>query len=192
MGAKAEVGWTTPGEDGVKRHVFAQHVGKEWRFFQRPKRKGRDVEWEPLPEPPLIDWLELLDSVTRRADRGLHPPQANRADPRAHPRAVSRTPVHGLTSSHEGPPAHRRDAEHPARRHGNAGSCADGRKPLPTALSDAGALPLCLPLTTDPALLAEYVRRADGATRSPVATTCSAADLLARRSRGVVEDVRLR
>ena len=75
MGAKAEVGWTTPGEDGVKRHVFAQHVGKEWRFFQRPKRKGRDVEWEPLLEPPLIDWLELLDSVTRRADRGLHPPQ---------------------------------------------------------------------------------------------------------------------
>ena len=32
MGAKAEIGWTTEGDDGVKRHVFAQRVGGEWRF----------------------------------------------------------------------------------------------------------------------------------------------------------------
>lgn len=74
MGAKAEIGWTTPGEDGLKRHVFAQRVGGKWMFFERPRRKGKEVQWEPLTEPPLSDWLELLDSVTRRADRGLHPP----------------------------------------------------------------------------------------------------------------------
>jgi len=75
MGAKSEIGWTTPGEDGVKRHVFAQRVGREWRFYQRPRRKGRDVEWEELPHPPLSDWLELLDALERRAARDLHPPE---------------------------------------------------------------------------------------------------------------------
>lgn len=75
MGAKAEIGWTTEGEDGVKRHVFAQRVGGEWRFFERPKRKGKDVEWAAIEAPTLGDWLELLDSVTRRSGRGLHPPQ---------------------------------------------------------------------------------------------------------------------
>jgi hypothetical protein len=65
MGAKAELGWTTPGEDGVKRHVYAQHVGSEWRFFERPKRRGREIEWVPMPDPPLRDWLELLDCVER-------------------------------------------------------------------------------------------------------------------------------
>jgi hypothetical protein len=75
MGAKAEVGWTTPGEDGLKRHVFAQRVGGEWHFFERPRRKGKEVQWEPLAEPPLEDWLELLDCVERRSGRGLHPPR---------------------------------------------------------------------------------------------------------------------
>lgn len=65
MGAKAELGWTTPGEDGVKRHVYAQKVGSDWRFFERPKRRGRDIEWIPMPEPPLADWLELLDAMER-------------------------------------------------------------------------------------------------------------------------------
>lgn len=74
MGNKAEIGWTTPGEDGVKRHVFANKFGGEWRFFERPKRRGRDIEWIPLEEPPLSDWLELLAAVERRAERDLIPP----------------------------------------------------------------------------------------------------------------------
>ena len=65
MGAKAEIGWTTHGDDGVKRHVYAQHVGNAWKFFERPKRRGRDIEWIPLIDPPLRDWLELLDCVER-------------------------------------------------------------------------------------------------------------------------------
>lgn len=75
MGAKAEIGWTTPGEDGVKRHVYAQKIGRDWKFFERPRRKGRDVEWEELTNPPLADWLELLDSLERRTARDLHPPK---------------------------------------------------------------------------------------------------------------------
>lgn len=63
------------GEDGVKRHVFAQKVGKDWKFFERPRRKGRDIEWQELPHPPLLDWLELLDSLERRTARDLHPPK---------------------------------------------------------------------------------------------------------------------
>ena len=74
MGLKAEIGWTTIGEDGVKRHVYAQRVGKDWRFFQRPKRRGKDIEWESLPHPPLQDWLELLESMQRRGGRDLNPP----------------------------------------------------------------------------------------------------------------------
>ncbi|HAB17079.1 MAG TPA: hypothetical protein PLX89_09920 [Verrucomicrobiota bacterium] len=74
MGDKAEIGWTTPGEDGVKRHVVARHFGGKWLFFERPKRRGRDIEWEPLKEPPLSDWLDLLEAVERRANRDLIPP----------------------------------------------------------------------------------------------------------------------
>ena len=76
MGAKAEIGWTTTGEDGVKRHVYAQRVGKDWRFFERSRRRGKDIEWDALPHPPLQDWLELLESIQRRAGRDLNPPEA--------------------------------------------------------------------------------------------------------------------
>lgn len=74
MGAKSEIGWTTPGEDGVKRHVFATKHGKDWQFFERPKRKGRDVQWIEMPNPPLRDWLELLEAVERRYQRDLAAP----------------------------------------------------------------------------------------------------------------------
>ncbi len=74
MSAKVEVGWTTPGEDGVKRHVSARKFGGQWLFYERPKRRGRDIEWIELKNPPLSDWLELLESVERRAARDLVPP----------------------------------------------------------------------------------------------------------------------
>lgn len=74
MSAKAEIGWTTPGDDGVKRHVYAHKFGGEWRFFERPRRKGAEVQWIRMEDPPLSDWLELLDAIRRRAARDLHPP----------------------------------------------------------------------------------------------------------------------
>ncbi len=75
MGAKAEIGWTTPGEDGVKRHVYAHRIGKKWSFFERPKRAGKEIQWTEMENPPLSDWLELLECITRRAARDLHPPE---------------------------------------------------------------------------------------------------------------------
>ena len=74
MGAKQEIGWTTDSEDGQVRHVFAHRFGGDWEFFERPKRRGRDIEWTPLENPPLSDWMELLEALQRRADRDLVPP----------------------------------------------------------------------------------------------------------------------
>ena len=52
--------------------VYAQHVGKDWRFFQREKRYD---QWQAVPEPPLEDWLELLDAIERRIARRLLRPE---------------------------------------------------------------------------------------------------------------------
>ena len=64
--AKAEISWKRVADDGKVLQVYAHHVGNEWRFFRRPKRY--DV-WQPVPKPPLEDWLELLDAVRRMIPR---------------------------------------------------------------------------------------------------------------------------
>jgi hypothetical protein len=71
MGAKAELGWTRRLEDGAKLHVSVQLVGNQWRFFHQAKRFER---WEPVAEPPLDDWLELLDAVERLVPRRRYTP----------------------------------------------------------------------------------------------------------------------
>lgn len=63
---KAEISWKRVTEDGQKLQVYAQRVGGEWLFFQREKRFDR---WQPVPEPPLADWQELLDAVQRLITR---------------------------------------------------------------------------------------------------------------------------
>ncbi len=75
MGIKADIGWTTHGEDGTKRHVYAEHIGNQWRFFERPKRRGQDIQWIPLENPPLDDWLELLDALERGYVRRRYMPE---------------------------------------------------------------------------------------------------------------------
>jgi hypothetical protein len=72
MAYKAEISWKGRTAEGLKREVFAHHVGNEWRFFVREKRFDR---WEPLDRPPLEDWLELLDGVRRRIARRLLRPE---------------------------------------------------------------------------------------------------------------------
>jgi hypothetical protein len=59
---KAEISWKRVTEDGTKIQVYAQHVSRDWRFFAREKRFD---QWQPIQEPPLEDWLELLDAVQR-------------------------------------------------------------------------------------------------------------------------------
>jgi hypothetical protein len=59
---KAEISWKRETDDGVKLQVYARRVSREWLFFQRERRFDR---WQSVPEPPLEDWLELLDAVQR-------------------------------------------------------------------------------------------------------------------------------
>ena len=70
--AKAEISWKRDTEEGIRLQVYAQHVGGDWRFFARERRYE---QWEAIADPPLEDWLELLDSVQRRINRRLLRPE---------------------------------------------------------------------------------------------------------------------
>jgi hypothetical protein len=70
--AKAEISWKRDTEEGIRLQVYAQHVGGDWRFFARERRYD---QWEAIADPPLEDWLELLDSVQRRINRRLLRPE---------------------------------------------------------------------------------------------------------------------
>ena len=72
MGAKAEIGWKGHTAEGVKREVYAQHVGDRWKFYERSRRFD---QWQALTEPPLEDWQELLDAVQRKIQRRLLRPE---------------------------------------------------------------------------------------------------------------------
>ena len=62
--AKAEISWKRLKRGQVQ--VYARHVGRDWRFFARERRYDR---WQAVAEPPLADWLELLDAVQRLINR---------------------------------------------------------------------------------------------------------------------------
>ncbi|MEI9961315.1 MAG: hypothetical protein WDM76_09395 [Limisphaerales bacterium] len=71
MAIKAEISWKRVTEDGEKIQVNAQRVKREWKFSHRAKRFDT---WEPVPEPPLEDWLELLDAIQRLITRRRYQP----------------------------------------------------------------------------------------------------------------------
>jgi len=68
---KAEISWKRVTEDGEKLQVYVQHIGREWRFFHRAKRF--DV-WQPVKNPPLEDWLALLEALERLITRRRYQP----------------------------------------------------------------------------------------------------------------------
>ena len=68
---KAEISWKRVTEEGEKLQVYAQHVGREWKFFHREKRF--DV-WQPIKDPPLEDWMALLDAMQRLITRRRYQP----------------------------------------------------------------------------------------------------------------------
>jgi hypothetical protein len=70
--AKAEISWKRTTAEGVRLQVYARHVGRDWRFFAREQRYD---QWQAIAEPPLEDWLELLDAVQRRINRRLLRPE---------------------------------------------------------------------------------------------------------------------
>ena len=73
---KAEISWKRGTQEGLKLQVYVQHVGRDWLFYAREKRYDR---WQAVPEPPLEDWLELLDAVQRLINRRrLRPEEEDR------------------------------------------------------------------------------------------------------------------
>ncbi len=63
---KAEISWKRVTEDGTRLQVYAHHVGRDWFFFARERRYDK---WQRVEEPPLEDWLELLDAAQRLINR---------------------------------------------------------------------------------------------------------------------------
>ena len=70
---KAEISWKRTTPEGEALQCYAQHVGKQWVFYRRHKRYDK---WIEVAQPPLEDWLALLDSVRRRMNRRLQRPEA--------------------------------------------------------------------------------------------------------------------
>ena len=70
--AKGEISWRRQAEGGGKVQVYAHRVGDRWMFYSRPKRYE---PWQLVEDPPLEDWLALLDGVERRAARRLKRPE---------------------------------------------------------------------------------------------------------------------
>lgn len=68
---KAEISWRRITDEGEKLQVYAQHVGRDWKFFHREKRF--DV-WRPIKDAPLEDWLALLDAMQRLVTRRRYQP----------------------------------------------------------------------------------------------------------------------
>lgn len=68
---KAEISWKRVAGDGEKLQVYAQRVGREWIFFHRGKRFE---VWQPVKQPPLEDWLALLEALQRLITRRRYQP----------------------------------------------------------------------------------------------------------------------
>jgi len=71
MAKKGEISWKGRTTEGERREVYAKHIGDRWHFHVRGRRYEN---WAPLENPPLDDWLELLDGVRRRIHRRLLKP----------------------------------------------------------------------------------------------------------------------
>jgi hypothetical protein len=63
---KAEISWKRTTEEGERLQCYAHHVGDRWLFYHREKRFD---QWQAVENPPLEDWLELLDAVRRLINR---------------------------------------------------------------------------------------------------------------------------
>jgi hypothetical protein len=69
---KAEISWKRTTAEGLNLQIYAQHVGRDWIFYSRKRRYQR---WEHVPDPPLEDWLLLLDALHRSINRRRFRPE---------------------------------------------------------------------------------------------------------------------
>lgn len=72
MSAKAEISWKRDTEEGIRLQIYARKIGGVWFFYRREKRYD---QWQEMKDPPLEDYLELLDAVQRRINRRLLRPE---------------------------------------------------------------------------------------------------------------------
>jgi hypothetical protein len=72
MGVKAEITWKRLTPDGERCEINARRSGKSWKLYIRQQRFE---VWEALDDPPLEDWLMLLDGIRRRIARQLLRPE---------------------------------------------------------------------------------------------------------------------
>jgi hypothetical protein len=67
---KNDISWKRRTPDGGRVEVYAHPVGAAWNFYTRGRRFE---DWQPMPRPPLEDWLALLDGVERLVARDRIP-----------------------------------------------------------------------------------------------------------------------
>ena len=70
--AKKEISWKRRTETGERLEMYVRHAGERWIFHARERRLE---PWRVVDDPPLVDWLELLDAVCRRVVRHLLRPE---------------------------------------------------------------------------------------------------------------------
>ena len=70
--AKGEISWTRKTDTGDRVEISVRHLGGQWTFYSRERRPE---DWQVVPNPPLEDWLELLDAIERRIGRQLMKPE---------------------------------------------------------------------------------------------------------------------
>ena len=56
---------------GERWDVYAQLVGRDWKFFARQRRYEL---WQAIETPSIEDWLELLDALRRLSGRRRYTP----------------------------------------------------------------------------------------------------------------------
>ena len=71
MAIKSEISWRRHDAEGNRVEVYARRSGGVWKFHARAKRNDL---WQPVPQPPLEDWLSLIDALERRMARRLVTP----------------------------------------------------------------------------------------------------------------------
>jgi hypothetical protein len=69
---KKEISWKRRTETGERVEIYVQHFRDDWIFHVRARRAE---PWRVVNDPPLEDWLQLLDAVRRRTGRHLFRPE---------------------------------------------------------------------------------------------------------------------
>jgi hypothetical protein len=68
---KRDISWTRRNDAGERVEIYVEQTGDRWIFHSRGRRPE---PWQIVDDPPLEDWLELLDAVERRIRRQLMKP----------------------------------------------------------------------------------------------------------------------